>query len=85
MDSALRLHHHKAGTLVRLAEYLYRRSGGMIGSLSQLIRGAAILAIDDGSEQITRALLDGVPVDVAAQRAHIAPRSPRRPRVRSVG
>ena len=42
------------GSLVRLDEYLYRRSGGMIGSLSQLVRGAAILAIEDGSEQITK-------------------------------
>ena len=50
-------------------EYLYRRSGGMIGSLSQLIRGAAILAIEDGREQITRDLLDIVPVDYAAERA----------------
>ena len=49
----------------------------MIGSLSQLIRGAAILAIEDGSEQITRDLLDAVPVDYAAERADTARR--RRP------
>ena len=41
----------------------------MIGSLSQLIRGAAILAIEDRSEAITRALLEIVPVDYAAERA----------------
>ena len=41
----------------------------MIGSLSQLVRGAAILAIEDGTEQITRDLLDTVPVDYAAERA----------------
>jgi hypothetical protein len=41
----------------------------MIGSLSQLIRGAAILAIEDGSERISRDLLDIVPVDYAAERA----------------
>lgn len=69
MESALRLHRHKPGSLVRMDEYLYRRTGGMIGSLSQLIRGAAILAIEDGCEQITRNLLDNVPVDHAAQRA----------------
>jgi Bacterial TniB protein len=67
MDSALRLHHHQPGSLIKLEEYLYRRSGGMIGSLSQLIRGAAILAIEDGSEQITRDLLEAVPVDYAAE------------------
>ena len=72
MDSALRLHHHQPGSLVTLEEYLYRRSGGMIGSLSQLIRGAAILAIEDGSEQITRDLLEAVPVDYAAERGATA-------------
>ena len=69
LESLLRLHRHRAGTLTGLAEYLYQRRGRMIGSLSQLIRGAAILAIDDGSEQITRDLLESVPVDYAAERA----------------
>jgi hypothetical protein len=69
LESLLRLHRHRTGNLVRLDQYLYRRSGGMIGSLSQLVRGAAILAIEDGSEQISEQLLDSVPVDYAAQRA----------------
>jgi DNA transposition AAA+ family ATPase len=68
LETLLRLHCHKTGTLTSLAEYLYQRSGGMIGSLSQLIRGAAILAIEDGTEKITRDLLDIVPVDYAAER-----------------
>ena len=42
LESLLRLHRHRTGNLVRLDEYLYRRSGGMIDSLSQLVRGAAI-------------------------------------------
>jgi hypothetical protein len=71
MESTLRLSGHRAGSLVALDEYLYRRSGGMIGSLSQRIRGAAILAIEDGREQITRDLLEGVPVDYAAERADV--------------
>ena len=70
MDSAL--HQHRPGTLAALEDYLYRRSGGMLGSLSQLIRGAAILAIADGSEQITRDLLEAVPVDYAAERGATA-------------
>ncbi|WP_217919739.1 hypothetical protein [Actinomadura sp. BRA 177] len=53
-----------------MAEDLYRRSGGMIGSLSQLIRGAAILAIEDGTERITGEHLEIVPVDYAAQSAY---------------
>ena len=69
MEASLRLHHHQPSTLTGLSEYLFGRTGGMIGSLSQLVRGAAILAIADGTEQITRDLLDLVPVDHAAQRA----------------
>ncbi len=71
MEASLRLHEHQPGTLTGLDEYLFGRTGGMIGSLSQLVRGAAILAIGDGSEQITRDLLDVVPVDHAAQRSGI--------------
>ena len=69
MEASLRLHHHQPSTLTGLSEYLFGRTGGMIGSLSQLVRGAAILAIADGTEQITRDLLNLVPVDHAAQRA----------------
>lgn len=72
LEGMLRLHQHTPGALVELAEYLYQRTSGMIGSLSQLVRGAAILAIQDGTEQITRDLLDLVPVDYAAERAHRA-------------
>ncbi|WP_214367034.1 ATP-binding protein [Pseudonocardia sp. H11422] len=67
MESMLRLHKHEPGTLVEQADYLYQRTGGMIGSLSQLIRGAAVLAVGE-DEQITRDLLDLVPVDYAATR-----------------
>ena len=81
LEAMLRLHQHTTGTLVALDEYLYRRSSGMIGSLSQLVRGAAILAIEDGTEQITRELLDLVPVDFAAEKAArpTAPRQRKRP------
>ena len=39
----------------------------MIGSLSHLVRAAALTAVMDGTEEITRTLLDGIPVDHAAQ------------------
>ena len=67
MESAVRLHRHEVGTLAKLARYLHKRTGGMIGSLSHLIRAAAISAIINGSEAITRELLDEVPLDHAAQ------------------
>jgi hypothetical protein len=67
LEAALRLHRHQPGTLPGLGKYLHQRTGGMIGSLSHLVRAAALVAILDGTEQITRQLLDGIPVDHAAQ------------------
>jgi len=67
LDAALRLHRHQPGTLPRLSAYLHQRTGGMIGSLSHLVRAAALTAVMDGTEEITRKLLDGIPVDHAAQ------------------
>ncbi len=54
---------------MRLAKYLHQRTGGMIGSLSHLVRAAAISAILDGGEAITRSLLDTVMLDWAAESA----------------
>jgi hypothetical protein len=67
LEHALRLHRHTPGTLSALASYLHQRTGGMIGSLSHLIRGAALDAILDGTEKVTRQLLDTVDLDHAAQ------------------
>jgi hypothetical protein len=67
LDAALRLHRHRPGTLPQLGRYLHQRTGGMIGSLSHLVRAAALTAVMDGTEEITRKLLDGIPVDHAAQ------------------
>lgn len=67
LDDALRLHDHDAGDLVGLDRYLHTRTGGSIGSLSHLVRAAAITAILDGSERITRKLLKEIPVDHAAE------------------
>jgi Bacterial TniB protein len=63
MEQALRLHRHEPGTLAAQAKYLYQRTGGSISSLSHLIRAAAISAIADGSEQITKPLLKSITVD----------------------
>ncbi|MGK5545486.1 TniB family NTP-binding protein [Streptomyces sp. URMC 127] len=69
LESMLRLHEHAPGTLTAMSDYLFHRTGGMIGSLSQLIRGAAVLAIEDGSERISEELLEIVPVDFAAEQS----------------
>ena len=67
MESALRLYRHEPGTLTALDRYLHKRTGGMIGSLSHLIRAGAITAILDGSEAISKQLLDDITVDHAAE------------------
>ncbi|WP_188826949.1 TniB family NTP-binding protein [Nocardia camponoti] len=67
LEQALRLHQHRPGSLARHDQYLYQRTGGMLGSLSHLIRGAAIDAIHDGSEKITKAHLDAQRLDHAAE------------------
>ncbi len=67
LESSLRLHHHRPGTLTRLDSYLHRRTKGIIGSLLWLIRTAAINAILDSTEKITKATLDAVAADIASQ------------------
>lgn len=75
LEQALRLHRHPTGALLRLDRYLHQRTGGLIGSLSHLIREAAITAILDGSERITKATLASVTLDHAAEQAHTRSRS----------
>ncbi|WP_371476395.1 TniB family NTP-binding protein [Kitasatospora sp. NBC_00315] len=77
MENALDLQRHRAGSLVRLAPYLHQRTAGRIGSLSRLLRRAAITAILDGSEKITRSALDAIALDHLAEE-HYRPRSPGR-------
>ena len=73
LEDALRLHHHQPGTLAGLDRYLHQRTGGMIGSLSHLIRGAAIEAVLTGTEASPGTLLETLDIDHAAQRGS-APR-----------
>ncbi|MDH6130557.1 ATP/GTP-binding protein [Kitasatospora sp. GP82] len=75
MENALDLHHHRPGTLARLASYLHQRTAGRIGSLSQLIRRAAITAILDTTEKITKPALDAITLDHLAEQ-HYRPRKP---------
>lgn len=67
IENALRLHRHRPGSLLELTDYLHQRTAGMIGSLSHLVRGAALDAILTGGEKITKKLLDAVELDHAAQ------------------
>ncbi|MEU2556736.1 TniB family NTP-binding protein [Streptomyces sp. NPDC013313] len=75
LEQALDLTAHRPGSLPRLAPYLHERTAGRIGSLSRLIRQAAIEAILDGHERITKTLLDSIALDHLAEE-HYRPRTP---------
>jgi hypothetical protein len=77
VEGSLRLYRHEDGSLVTLADYLHRRTRGMIGSLLWLIRDAACQAILNGSEKITRKSLDQITVDMTAQAPRPRPRTPK--------
>lgn len=71
-EERLPLRHHELGTLVPMADYLFERTSGSIGSLGRLLTGAAIDAITNDSittERIDRALLDAQQLDDAAETA----------------
>lgn len=74
LEDSLRLHRHRPGALTGLEEHLHGGTGGMIGSLLRLIRSAAIQAVLDGTENITRTALDSIDVDIASETAGTAPR-----------
>lgn len=79
LEGALRLHRHHPGALPELEGYLHQRTTGMIGSLLRLIRSAAIQAVLDGTEQITRASLEAIDVDIAAETTARGPGTPGKP------
>ncbi|MFC9916030.1 TniB family NTP-binding protein [Streptomyces sp. NPDC127197] len=65
-ENNLDLTHHKPGTLPRHAPYLHQRTAGRTGSLTRLIRQAAITAITDGTdgtERITKNSLEAIRLD----------------------
>ncbi|ARF59136.1 TniB family NTP-binding protein [Streptomyces gilvosporeus] len=74
MEAALDLTQHNPGTLPSHASYLHQRTAGRIGSL---IRQAAITAICDGTERITKKSLEAIQLDHLAEE-HSRPRT-RRP------
>jgi hypothetical protein len=77
LESALRLHDHRRGTLPRLAAYLHRRTGGVMGTLVSLIRKAAMAAILDGSQRITKESLEQCELDLRAEEQLLAPTVPK--------
>ncbi|WP_438453349.1 TniB family NTP-binding protein [Streptomyces asiaticus] len=76
-EVALRLARHRPGTLVRHADYIHRLTGGVMSSLSLLIREAAIRSVLDGSFAITKRQLSQVTLDIQATNAARATRRQR--------
>ncbi|MGW4545094.1 TniB family NTP-binding protein [Streptomyces violaceorubidus] len=70
IENALDLQQHRSGTLPAHAPYLHQRTAGRIGSLTRLIRQAAITAISDGTERITKTALDTIRLDHLAETHH---------------
>lgn len=70
MEANLLLHQHTRGNLTRLDRFLHTRTGGMIGTLSHQLRGAAVDAILTGAEKITKPGLLAVDLDIASRRRH---------------
>lgn len=89
MEESLDLYLHDPDKKVlseTLDQYLWERTGGSVGYLSDLIREAAIEAIINGSEKITKTLLDGINVGKAAEaarEARVARLSTAKPRKRA--
>ncbi len=69
IESHLVLANARPRMLREQADYLYERSTGMIGSLFKLITLGAVHAMRDGTEALTRELLDEIDIDVAAEDA----------------
>ncbi|MFE9139345.1 TniB family NTP-binding protein [Streptomyces sp. NPDC007355] len=70
LENALDLERHRPRTLPRHTTYLHQRTAGRIGSLTRLIRQAAITAIHNGTERITKQTLDSIRLDHHAETTH---------------
>jgi hypothetical protein len=70
-ERQLVLAHAQPGMLTGLADYLFARSSGHIGSFITLIIRGCYQAIRTGAEQLTRELLDTVRIDEASEQARV--------------
>jgi chloramphenicol 3-O-phosphotransferase len=67
IEQHLRLLNAQPGMLTggAMPEYLFRRTGGIVGLLERLVEDSCTHAIDIGAERITTALLDSIDVNLA--------------------
>jgi hypothetical protein len=66
IEEHLRLFRAQPGMLTdgAMPEYLFRRTGGIVGLLERLIEDGCMQAIDTGTERLTVELLDGVEINL---------------------
>jgi hypothetical protein len=66
VEDQLRLLRAEPGMLTtgQMPEYLFRRTGGIVGLLERLMEDACAEAIDSGEEQVTTGFLDGIAVSL---------------------
>lgn len=69
IEKQLVLAHTRPGQLTSLADYLFARTGGHIGSLMTLITRSCFKAIKTGDEQLSHDLLENVRIDEASEKA----------------
>ncbi|MBZ9752497.1 ATP-binding protein [Deinococcus sp. HMF7604] len=66
-EKQLLLDQHEPGTLVKLSDYLYQRTNGSIGSLTNMLKVASKLAILTKGERIDHELLREIVLDRNAE------------------
>ena len=57
----LLLYKQQPQDVLAFSSYLYDRTAGSVGELRSLLRRAAFLSINDGTERLTKSLLDTIP------------------------
>lgn len=88
-EAQLVLTDHTPSSIPAMHDYLYRRTGGSIGSLTRLLSSAAIEAITNPTlpETITEALLNSITIDHTAEARRLTeafrPQIHHRPRTRT--
>lgn len=68
LQAHLRLFKAKPGmlTAATMPEYLFERTGGVVGLLERLIEEGCAEALDTGAENLTETLLDSIEINLAA-------------------
>jgi hypothetical protein len=71
LEKALALYHHEDESLTREHwRYLHERTNGSIAGLHALIRRSAVRAVQQGTEAITREIMDSIVLSYSHERAY---------------